>query len=258
MMKPTVRPLLFLVFVLTYSSLSLCQQVEAPHSRAESNALESEEDTVHELEVALLKARLEETASFQQSLLSTVYWTLGVLATMMLALIGYSWFVNFRVYERDKLALERDLLSTIQTSIRELETSLTTDIQSRLDQAILGLDEKATSIESNLKGLVDTALTNLVVVELKLAELQGDYCAERKWYGNAFSQYIHAARLHQRLENDHGFAFALERIEKLLGKMKTVSGTDITKISEFVNSLPDQNLAHVQRIKDLLNKASVL
>jgi hypothetical protein len=44
---------------------------------------------------------VELTGQLDQRLLTTVYWCLGTLVTVFLILIGYNWFVNFRIHERD-------------------------------------------------------------------------------------------------------------------------------------------------------------
>ena len=44
-------------------------------------------------------------------LLNTVYCSLGTLANVTALLIGFGWFANFRVYERDKGAMRTELLT---------------------------------------------------------------------------------------------------------------------------------------------------
>ena len=56
----------------------------------------------------MLRAQLEVMKQYDQRLLNTVYWALGTLAAVAAALVGFGWFANFRVYERDKNALAQE------------------------------------------------------------------------------------------------------------------------------------------------------
>lgn len=60
-------------------------------------------------EVKLLQRQLEDSKRFQDQMLTTIYWSLSTLGGVAVLLVGFGWFVNFRVYERDKASLERDL-----------------------------------------------------------------------------------------------------------------------------------------------------
>src|SRR2546430_2545662 len=56
-------------------------------------------------ELVVLKAQLEQMRFYDARLLATVYWALGGLAALTVGVIGFGWFANFKVYERDKAQL---------------------------------------------------------------------------------------------------------------------------------------------------------
>jgi len=56
-------------------------------------------------EATLLNAQLELMRQYDQRIIATVYWSLGSFITMIVVLVGFSWFTNFKVYERDRDAL---------------------------------------------------------------------------------------------------------------------------------------------------------
>jgi hypothetical protein len=49
-----------------------------------------------------LLLQVEEMRRANQSMLSTVHWTLGTVAAIAALLVGYSWFVNFRISTEEK------------------------------------------------------------------------------------------------------------------------------------------------------------
>lgn len=86
-----------------------------------------------------LKAQLALIKEYHQSLLDTVYWALGVVATMALFLAGFSWFTNFKLYESDKQRLKDELarsVSEVETIISARLSANETDILKLLDARI--------------------------------------------------------------------------------------------------------------------------
>ena len=96
-----------------------------PATSADTNAKnESKSQTLTELriEIVQLKEQNKLLREHQGSILSTVYWSLGVVATIVALLMGYSIFTNFKFYDQDKQRLKTDLQSLIDKSQAELIT----------------------------------------------------------------------------------------------------------------------------------------
>src|ERR1035438_7549617 len=53
-------------------------------------------------QVNLLQAEIKLVKGYQQDLLSTVYWALGILATIAAVLVGFGWLSNFWLYEKGR------------------------------------------------------------------------------------------------------------------------------------------------------------
>lgn len=108
----------------------------APHSSAPSDV--SDANT----QVLLLKQQVEATKAYQESLLATVYWALGGVFGIALLLVGFGWFANFKVYERDKRALKSELLGSINESILAAHTKLEEHVKELSQQVNSDLEEK--------------------------------------------------------------------------------------------------------------------
>lgn len=66
---------------------------------------------------------------YHSSLLDTVYWALGTVATVTTLLVGFGWFANFKFHEAEKQRLKEDL------EIRLKEATATLDARLSVNQA---------------------------------------------------------------------------------------------------------------------------
>ena len=69
----------------------------------------------------MLEAQLKVMREYDARLLHTVYWSLTTVATLTLVLVGFGWFVNFRVYERDKASLLHELNVLVRENLARIE-----------------------------------------------------------------------------------------------------------------------------------------
>jgi SMC interacting uncharacterized protein involved in chromosome segregation len=58
-----------------------------------------------------LKIQNKALNEFQNSVLSTVYWSLGFLGSITALLVGFGWWSNFRIHDKDKESLRNEILS---------------------------------------------------------------------------------------------------------------------------------------------------
>ena len=76
-----------------------------------------------------LRAQLETMRSYDDRLISTVYYTLSALGAVALLLVGFGWWTNFRLYEREREALQQALKAQISDEVEKArkatEASLT-------------------------------------------------------------------------------------------------------------------------------------
>ena len=131
---------------------------------------------------SILRAQLETMREYHLTLISTVYWTLGVVGGLTLALLAFASYVNWRISGRERDALRADLLGQIDQKSAEISRNLEGEasearreigrildisrerVESRTTEV---LDELTASIKEEVSGL-DTAM------ERKVSPIAGD------------------------------------------------------------------------------------
>jgi hypothetical protein len=71
-------------------------------------------------EVKLLRQQLETMREYDQKLLSTVLWSLSGVFLLVILLGGYSWFSNFRIYNRDLESIRQQIRLDVQQEVAAL------------------------------------------------------------------------------------------------------------------------------------------
>lgn len=90
-------------------------------------------------QVKFLEIQLQITKEFQSAILDTIYWALGGVFLALSLVFGFSWFTNFRLYDRDKLALHADLQSRTDAALKELQAEVSRsglNVDRRLDEKL--------------------------------------------------------------------------------------------------------------------------
>lgn len=141
--------------------LAVAQQRPASAaSQTSAAAAQSTGSPAISTEVALLKTQLEDNRKFQEQLLSTVHWSLGTLASLAALLVGFGWFANFRMYERDRAALERDLRAQLLDELRKASVEASEVATKRFSDQETHLESRSQEHGDRLKEEIKTQVEN--------------------------------------------------------------------------------------------------
>lgn len=160
-------------------------------------------------EIAILKSQLEQHRAFQDAILNTVWWALGVLVAMTVVLIGASWFTNNHAYERDKIALRKELVTIIDGRLVE-HSQLTNDrINAAQDQTAGQLatqksetnqtiSEARTDAEKSIDKATASLLREILIFhrqnQQEILALQSEFYASKGWLDIALQLSTYALR----------------------------------------------------------------
>ncbi len=118
-----------------------------------------------ELELELLQNQNELIKEYQSSLLSTVYWSLSALMTITVLLIGFGWWSNSRMHEKDKERLKDE----VKILINEMESKVDIGLANNRTEYLMLLDSRLDSLAERFSNENSTIKTD---VSEKFAEFK--------------------------------------------------------------------------------------
>ena len=127
-------------------------------------------------QVKLLESQLQAVRDFQGAILDTIYWALGGVFLALSLVFGFSWFTNFRLYDRDKQALHADLQGRTDAALKELQAELdrtSLNLDRRFDEKLAEFNRTIeTQVEHIREQLKTTSQASITAIERSLAGVQ--------------------------------------------------------------------------------------
>lgn len=219
-------------------------------------------NTQSSAETSALRAQIEIMRHYDQRLLATVYWSLGVLATITILLIGFGWFANFRLYERDKLALRQELIVFIQEELSKINSTFIANAQSQYDKTLAEArsvgSSAAISLRSELLSEIKNIHGDIKRIQCNMMEAEGESWKKRGILTNAFRSYSFMLGYAIELQDKYLITDALDNIHKI-GKLLAdkpedlrPDALDISQLSKSLTKVERDNIIAVNGIRKLL------
>jgi len=182
-----------------------------------------EDDT----EILVLKAQLEDIKEYDKNLLSTVHWSLGIVITTLIVIIGTNWFTTYSQYQKGLKEFKQDIEKTVSDETIRIQKAITTSMNQKYDD-LVKKDEEL--IQSKFSSIEDEML-NLKVLQ---AETEATYWENRSIpvYENAVRKYVNMIDLdpnHATIEN------TLTSLENAIDKCSKMSPLTIQKVEDSIN-----------------------
>ncbi|RBM44883.1 hypothetical protein DLR65_18945 [Vibrio tarriae] len=246
-----------------------------------------------------LKAQLQEMKirndlleKHQSSLLSTIHWSLSFLGGVTILLIGYGWWSNSKVHEKDKQELKQEISSllgewevrikldnadviseqskTIDNKLIRFDEQLK-GVEKSLDEKLEKLFDESRSSDEKLSQKVDSLaqLTSTLIVKQTMLGSDVFDVEERVWELKGITanvlltqaQGLDAAR---ELGSDYGFRIKniLSRIQKTLESFTKTSNPTlksyfVDNLKKSLNNLDSIYSVEVSEVLELLDKVKI-
>ncbi len=71
------------------------------------------------LQLTQLQNEMEIVKSYSSQFLQTIYWSLGVVASIALILVGFGWFTNFRLLDQEKKSIRSEMQTTLKSDLKD-------------------------------------------------------------------------------------------------------------------------------------------
>lgn len=230
-------------------------------------------ELTNEQQVEILERQLATTETFLDEILNTVYWSLGILVTLAVLLVGFGWFSNFKVYERDKKALKSELLGLIEQNFKEIQTEIEkksaglsneisnkikefrSEIQEHAEQALEGEIETLNKKISRLKSSIGYLKDRNTELKLDIEKADRRYWELKGVKANELSSYRRTLDLAVEVNNEREISSSLKGIRELLNEGLTFYHTFEPDVLDTLDNLPSKYSEEVTTIKSLIRKS---
>ena len=185
-------------------------------------------------EIMVLRAQLDTMKDYDQRLLDTVHWSLGIVVATLAFLVGYNWYTNHRGIERDKAALKEELasgLTTLDAKLREL-------LATKLAEADKHFREASESATSSLRDQVNKRFLDQ---DVKVYLDTADDWEKQKIPSNAVLYRLRALQKLGSNVNDRQLVYLLDQIKqnlKAITPPATLNANTAVELTEYLTALP--------------------
>jgi hypothetical protein len=223
-----------------------------PAPAPSANTAASVDTTGSATEIAVLQARLAEYERAENRLLDTVLWTLGVALTIVVALVGFSWFANFRLLEREKTSLRAELRAVMESEIGDKARALS----DKQTEAMAQFTKQANELQGKMQKMAEAgAATALENADARISQIADELLEIRyeiidftllKWKNitpvpsNAFNTAVEWIAFAK--EHDHwSLSDALDAAKKALDAGAMPEANNLANLHTATSGLGDEH-----------------
>lgn len=206
------------------------------------NALLKKNLEATNLQIEVLKAQVEVMKSYQDKFLSTVYWSLGGVFGIVILLVGYNWFTNFKNQEKDIQTLK----NYVEQELRDKKLELEGDINKKIKD-ISERENKALWRE-------------IYDLQYQLHLIEFNDCKKRKVYATCIRRAKPMIEISKKMKYEFRINRVLDSLVDVLEltlneRHKTIMTADIISIIQETLSLAgDEYVPVKKRVNELISK----
>jgi hypothetical protein len=216
-------------------------------------------------DIVILKAQLQTIREYDQKLLDSVHWSQGIVGGVALLLVGFSWFTNSRIYERDKAALTQELEGKLQSQLSLIRTELEVNQKSATKEILEKTTAPLSALQKNFENKIQNVVNGQSQLDKRITSLNlwSDYNREQaeayywEWRtikGNELARYLMMLNIAIQLDAEHHISKCLAIIEKIMGAGCLPYWGEVTPITATLDKLPSKFSALTNAIKEHLKK----
>ena len=215
-------------------------------------------------EAAVLRGQLETMQQYDQRLLNTVYWSLGIVMALAISLALFQGWASYRVYDRDLVALRETLHAYAAQELGTIRNTLQAEQRSEFDKTEKHTQETITSaispLREEVKNKIQEIRSTLIALERDLAIAEGERWEEKDVQFNAARSYCKAIDLALQIGFLPFVDAPLESLNRCLRKVPKLKARSLANagalatISQTLSNIPSQYKVVVDGLQSLLKE----
>ncbi|MCQ8860090.1 hypothetical protein [Plesiomonas shigelloides] len=244
----------------------------SPASKTITNSQGENPEIKNEIELLKKRIELQEAENkilkeYHSHLLSTVYWSLSCLGGISLILVGFGWWSNSTIHQKD-LAV---ITSGTKEIISEFELKFNQDMQSKIDRLSSLIDDRKTQTSEEIKKIIyniESNSNNIKTIRLDLKKQYNEQILnlrlveEKVWdikgvYSNVLLTQVQILNSAIAVEVPYVISSTLSRMIEVLAKFvsnKTQPSEFAMKsLRETLMLVPENNSIEVSNILELIS-----
>ena len=204
-------------------------------------------DIVSNIQEVQPQSNLDLMLHYDQKLINTFFWSLAILA----ALFGLNWFVNFRMYARDKDAIKEELESFIEKQLTELKMEIRNDnkttIENSVEQSVAGFNYRIDDLE-----------IDMLEIQHKFADIEYKSDDRQKTNMGKLLSLLTMLNFSIKLNRDRQMADELEAVYKILEEDEPILPDQLLDIQKTLSKLPDKFNTQKEKISKAMMKVKTI
>ena len=239
-MKKSIGLLIGIVFLLNFSNHVVYGQSPTPTNSTESeistNNFKNDKSQYSEdnllIEIEVLKGQLDLMRQYDQRLLNTVYWSLGVVLILGSLLIGFNFFSNYKYYEKEKKAIKDELNLELlrlfndysnqkSKDFEQNKIQLSHDLEKNSKQLSEKISQDVTDIDAKIDKLNVEINEKIMNINVVILENEAENLFTNRIFTTAISEYIQLITILLSFnKNSYRINRSLERILESIKQLK--------------------------------------
>lgn len=267
-----IPAILVLLAVITFTSMAVAEDNKSTLTTKNNIQIEKLQKIVKEPSTQdLYKLLYENSSSSNDRIISTIQWSIGIISTFVIILLGSQIFFNYRVSKEEIRAIRSDLeerfsdlradaldasskerseiIKKIDDKLTSMEQDYKESISSHYTEQSKYIDIKLESFDKDLIRLKDELKSNISYILIDLNRLEGDVWKLRGVNANALKNFISTAEL--EINNGMSVKYSLQYIIEALQNIKKISKDDHAALDELIKKVPEEHGTAISKIKEL-------
>ncbi len=267
-----ISTILVLLAVITFTSIAIAEDNKSTLTIKKNMQMEklqkiAKEPSNHNL----YKLLYENSSSSNDRIISTIQWSIGIISTFVIVLLGSQIFFNYRVNKEEIRAIRseleesfsdlranaldasskerKEIINKIDDKLAKAEQSYKESISSHYAEHGRYIDTKLESFDKDLIRLKDTLKVDISYLSIDLKRLEGEVWKLKGVHANALKDFISTVEL--EIENGISPKYSLDHTIETLQNVEKISKDDRIALEEMIKKVPKEYDAKVSKIKEL-------